>query len=286
MKKTNYILIILLLTGVVWSCTEEIDLKLSGTEPRLVVESIITSDTMFQYVKLSRSGDFFADEKLPGVPDAKVTLSDGVKVFDLKETEGNNGYYITSNDFYGVPGRTYTLNIENVDINNDGIKESYKAESYMASVTDVDSIRIVYEESLDLWKVLLYAYEPPGFNTNYYMFSLIVNDTLYTDQLTEVTAFDDRFINGEYANGVWVHSFYNDDEDYALSVGDTVTLLMSGITEDFYNYIIALQDETRENIPLFSGPPANLPGNISNGALGYFTAISNSYGTTIFTGEK
>ncbi len=55
---------------------------------------------------------------------------------------------------------------------------------------------------------------------------------------------------------------------------------------DFYNYIIALQTETHISVPLFSGPPANLPGNISNGALGFFRAYSNSYGYTIFTGEK
>jgi hypothetical protein len=61
---------------------------------------------------------------------------------------------------------------------------------------------------------------------------------------------------------------------------------MSSIDEVFYKYVIALQGETRTSIPLFSGPPANLPGNISNGALGYFTAFSNSYGSIIFTGEE
>ncbi len=286
MKKNNYILIVFLLVTVTWSCTEEIDLKLKSTAPRLVVEGVITTDTMFQYVRLSKSGDFFANEVMPGVSGAKVILSDGERFLELKETEGNTGYYVTSSLFYGIPGRTYTLTIEGVDIDNDGTKETYKAESYMNPVADVDSISVVYEESLKFWKVLLYAYEPPGLKINYYMFSLIVNDTLYTDQLTEVTSFDDRFINGEYANGVWVHSFYEEDENFPLVEGDTITLRMSGITEDFYNYIIALQEETRENIPLFSGPPANLPGNISNGALGYFTAMSNSYGSTIFTGEK
>ena len=286
MNIVKHILIFLIPALFIYGCTEEIDLKLKGTAPHLVVEGVITTDTMFQYVRLTRSGDFFADKVMPPVNGAKVTLSDGTNSIELNETTAQSGYYITPFDYYGVPGRNYTLTIENVDIDNDGKSETYKAESYMHPVTSVDSVKIVYEGSWDFWKVLLYAYEPPGNVPDYYMFSLMVNDTLYTDQLTEVTIFDDRFIDGEYANGVWVHSFYNDDEDYALNVGDTVTLRMSNITENFYNYVLALQEETRTSIPLFSGPPANLPGNISNGALGYFTAISNSYGTTVFTGKK
>jgi hypothetical protein len=286
MKAITYIIFIFALVFCMTACTEEIDLKLGNTSPRLVVEGMVTSDTMFQFVRLSKSGDFFADKEMPGVSGAEVILSDGIGSLKLEETEAGSGFYITPYDYCGVPGRNYTLTIKNVDINNDGISEVYKAESYMHPVSDVDSIKLLYEDSWDFWKVLLYAEEPPGLMPDYYMFSLFVNDTLFTDQLTEVTIFDDRFIDGSYANGVWVHSFYNDDEKYALNPGDTVTLRMSSIDEVFYKYVIALQGETRTSIPLFSGPPANLPGNISNGALGYFTAFSNSYGQTVFTGEK
>ena len=286
MKAITYILFIFTLTLYVTSCTEEIDLKLDSTATRLVVEGMITTDTMFQVVRLSKSGEFFTDKELPGVSGAEVILSDGISSLKLEETEAGKGFYLTPFDYFGVPGRKYTLTIKNVDIDNDGIPEIYEAESYMHPVSDVDSIKLLYEDSWDFWKVLLYAEEPPGIEPDYYMFSLFVNDTLFTDQLTEVTIFDDRFIDGTYANGVWVHSFYNDDEEYALNVGDTVTLRMSCIDKSFYKYVIALQEETRTSIPLFSGPPANLPGNISNGALGYFATISNSYGSTVFTGEK
>jgi len=286
MKPIRYILFFITAILTVQGCTEEIDLKLDSTYPRLVVEGMITTDTMFQFVRLSRSGDFFADKVLPGVSGALITLSDGIGVMTMEESETQEGVYLTPHDYHGVPGRTYVLTIKNVDIDNDGKTEEYVAKSYMHPVSDVDSIKLIYEDSWDFWKVLLYADEPPGLLPDYYMFSLFVNDTLFTDQLTEVTVFDDRFIDGTYANGVWVHSFYNDDEKYALNPGDTVTLRMSNIDESFYKYVIALQEETRTSIPLFSGPPANLPGNISNGALGYFTAFSSSYGSTVFTGEK
>ena len=175
--------------------------------------------------------------------------------------------------------------IDNIDINKDGVNEIYTAESYLNPVTQIDSIRLEYEDHWELWKVLLYANEP-AYENNFYMFSILINDTLYTDQLTEVSVADDRFINGHYANGVWVHSIFESDETLNLIPGDTIKLQMSGITNDFHDYILALQNETGINIPLFSGPPANLPGNISNGALGFFRAYSNSYSSTIHTGEK
>jgi hypothetical protein len=284
MKKISYL--ILLITVVISSCTEEIDLDLKHTAPMLVVEGFITTDTMTHYVRLTKSGDFFADVQMPGIKGAKVSIFDGERNYEMIESENLPGFYLTDDNYHGIPGRTYHLKIENVDINEDGIKETYTAESYLNPVTNVDSIKLEYEDTWELWKVLLYAKEPDRDTIDYYMFSLIVNDTLYTDQLTEVTIADDRFLDGNYANGVWVHSIYiNYDED-DLVPGDTVTLRMSGISPEFFDYVMALQEETRTKIPLFSGPPANLPGNISNGALGYFTAFSNSYGSIIFTGEE
>ncbi|NPA35921.1 MAG: DUF4249 domain-containing protein [Chlorobi bacterium] len=281
MKNLIYILLLF-----ISACTEDIELNLKHTDPRLVVEGFITTDTATHYVRLSKSGDFFANEQMPAVRHAKVSINDGHYTYELIESESLPGLYLTFDNFFGVTGRTYKLKIENVDINDDGVYETYTAQSYLNPVTKVDSIKLEYEDNWDLWKVLLYAMEPGGDTTDYYMFSLIVNDTLYTDQLTEVTVADDRFIDGNYAKGVWVHSFYINNDEYDIYPGDTITLKMSGITSEFYNYVIALQEETGTNIPLFSGPPANLPGNISNGALGYFTCYSNSYGSTIHTGDK
>ena len=285
MKVKNIILSFILFSLLYTSCTERIDLKLNNTYPRLVVEGAITTDTMIHFVRLSLSGDFFTDERLPAVSGAEVSISDGIESITLKESKSVPGIYITNVDYSGIAGGTYSLLIENVDINNDGIKETYRSESYLPPVTQIDSVSLEYEDMFELWKVLLYAVEPAD-TPNFYMFNLIINDTVYTDQMTEVTISDDRFIDGSYANGVWVHSIYDDDETLTLTPGDTITLIMSGITEEFYNYIIALQTETRISVPLFSGSPANLPGNISNGALGFFRAYSNTYGYAIFTGEK
>jgi hypothetical protein len=57
---------------------------------------------------------------------------------------------------------------------------------------------------------------------------------------------------------------------------------MSGITQDYYNFIIQLQDQTSQyRNPLFSGPPANVVTNIE-GASGFFAAYSRTRSSTIF----
>ena len=50
-------------------------------------------------------------------------------------------------------------------------------------------------------------------------------------------------------------------------------LQMSGITKEYYNFVQEVQI-AGFNIPLFTGPPANVVGNIDNGAIGFFAAYS------------
>jgi hypothetical protein len=55
---------------------------------------------------------------------------------------------------------------------------------------------------------------------------------------------------------------------------------MSSITKEYYNFIQEVQ-QAGIQIPFFSGPPANVEGNISNGGVGFFAAYSNSFAKVI-----
>jgi hypothetical protein len=50
---------------------------------------------------------------------------------------------------------------------------------------------------------------------------------------------------------------------------------MSGITKEYYDFLYQAQ-MAGFNIPFFTGPPANVKGNITHGAVGFFAAYSNS----------
>jgi len=63
---------------------------------------------------------------------------------------------------------------------------------------------------------------------------------------------------------------------------DTITFQAGNISEDYYNFIVTLQAETGFQTPLFSGPPANVKSNISNGATGFFAVYSVAYSTRVF----
>jgi hypothetical protein len=262
------------------SCTEEIDMKLNTTSKRLVVDGILTTDTMAQCIKLSTSGDYFDNQPMPGVSGALVTLNDGDETLTLTEISAHKGWYYTPSDLYGKQGHTYTLNIENVDINNDGVMESYSASNYMNYLVPIDSIDIGYVHQYDLWQVLMYAKEP-GETEDYYMFRVTVNDTLITNKYSKQTVTDDQFVNGNNMDGVWIYSLDAKDSIENLMLNDTVMLEMFRINEHTYDYMSALATETQPKTPLFSGPSANVPGNISNGALGIFAVCPVSRSKTI-----
>ena len=122
--------------------------------------------------------------------------------------------------------------------------------------------------------------QEPGNEVNYYMFNLYRNGQLMTDTISKVVVSDDKYINGSYITGLGAFYLDNSKPDQRLIPGDIMTLQMSGITKEYYNFVSEVQT-AGFNIPFFMGPPANVVGNVTNGGVGFFTAFSNSYATTI-----
>ncbi len=271
------LLIILIIALAISSCTKRIDIDLDETYTRLVVEGQITADTMQHSITLTTTTSYYYSEEAPRVSGAMVSLSDGDTTIQLDEAE--DGVYVTSSDYYGIIGKTYTLDItlsEEINKHTD-----YTATSKMKAVAPIDSITLEFNESwgFEYWEIRLWAWEPP--TVDFYMFNIARNGILVTDTIDEVVVSDDILFSGSFTNGIGVGWLFQEREDQKLVVGDTVTLIMSGITEEYCKYLWAVQDESGYNDPLFSGPPANVVGNISNGALGFFTAYANSTSSTI-----
>ena len=130
-----------------------------------------------------------------------------------------------------------------------------------------------------VWTIKLWAQEP-GNEVNYYLFNLYRNGTLMTDTITKKVVSDDKFYNGSYMNGVDVIYINNQHAWETLYPGDIITLQMSGITKEYFDFINQVQ-QAGFNLPFFSGPPANVQGNVTNGGIGFFAAYSNSFATAI-----
>lgn len=272
--------IFLLIPGIALffqSCTEKINLDLGSTYTRLVVDGAITSDTMAHVVKLTTTTDFYYDRPAPGVKGADVTITDGTNIYVLQEDTLNPGTYKTLPDVYGEPGKTYTLKIhlkEAINGNSD-----YQASCTMQPVNPIDSITLVYRANWKIWEIDCYALDPP--RVDFYMFNTYKNGIKLTDTINKVGITDDRLFNGSYTNGAAVGFLRTEIAREDPHPGDTITVQIAGITREYYYFIYDVQIESGYKNPLISGPPANIKGNVSNGAIGFFAAYSTKYASSI-----
>jgi hypothetical protein len=262
-------------------CTEEIDIELDPTFERLVVEGHVNTDTTQHWVILTRSSDYYSGNPPQPVSGARVQLSNSSETVIMIENPVNSGLYETNPGYYGETGKTYYLEIELEEAI--GGYKNYSAESMIKPVGAIDSIQVVYNDSWDAFEVKIFAWEPP--TIDFYMFEILKNGILMSDTISKKWVSDDRFFNGNYTFGVTVGFLDNEKPWEAVNPGDTVTLRMSSITEDYYRFILEVQDQTfRFRNPLFSGPPANVRTNVKN-AHGYFATYSITYSSTVYHGE-
>jgi hypothetical protein len=281
----RYIISFLVLISL-WQCTERIDIEVNSTYTRLVVEGYVTTDTMQHQVRLTRTSDYFNNQPASPVSDALVRIDDGHTLFTLTEKPDIPGVYVTAHDFHGIPGKTYTLMISQVDIDNDGQMEEYSASSELYPVLSVDYIMLELLETpyYSIYQVRVFAQDPP--ERNFYAFKLYKNGRLLTDSLSNLIVQDDLFFNGNYTYGIPSQFLNQQKEDEKISPGDTVTFELNGITKEYYNFILEAQSEIFYQTPLFSGPPANISTNLSNGAIGFFTAYSIDRCSTVLQPDK
>lgn len=283
------------------SCTEEIDIKVPSSAVRLVVEGGIGIDTCVHTIILSKTMDYFStDTAMPYVSGAAVSITEFDEnknatgnIFLLTENPIRKGHYETDPTVFGKQGYTYRLDISNVNI---GGHESYTAEAFFPYIADkIDAVHAIY--GIDLmwaafdpfgtldstwtgWNLLFTAQDPP--TPEYYVFITYKNGVALNDTLTEFFMVADDMIGQA---GVTIKNFpiaFLADSTWAVAKeGDTLGLEIRSISKDYYNYISEFNTVYGGTNPMFGGAPANVRGNINNGAIGYFYAYGNRKAFTI-----
>ncbi|MEI6884205.1 MAG: DUF4249 domain-containing protein [Bacteroidota bacterium] len=279
MNKTKLLSVLLLF--VVASCTERIDVKLDESYTRLIIDGSITTDLAPSVVTLTKSSGYFSNAPSPKVTGATVTLFDGTTLYQLTETvPGKSGMYSSRDPLPGKAGKEYTLHVEMPEAISG--HTSYEAACILNPVASIDSVTVTFHPDWGnngIWSINLYAQEP-GNQENFYLFNWFRNGVPMSDSIQEKIVMDDKFISGKYIAGLNIFDIDNTHKWETLKPGDTITLQMSGITKGYLNFISQVQ-QAGFNIPFFTGPPANVQGNVGSGGSGYFAAYSNSYATTI-----
>jgi hypothetical protein len=273
MKKTGIFLITAFLCIMIISCTERIDIELDESSVRLVVEGSVTTDTMAHKIVLTKTTSYFYDQESPSVQGASVSITAGERNIQLLEK--NPGEYYTDSTYFGLEGLTYKLKI--ILASPVGGHTEYLASAYMSNSVRIDSANLIFHPEWSdsgFYEVQCYLKDPP--TNDFYRFLIYKNGKMLSDTLDEWFVTDDRFFNGSYINGAGVAFLDQGSENEKLEAGDEITLELNILEQDYAGFLWDAQSELRGSNPLFSGPPANVKGNISNGAIGFFAAYTTS----------
>jgi Domain of unknown function (DUF4249) len=251
----KWTLALLLLT--VCSCVEQVDLEdyiQSKPSGRLVIEGMITNERKPHQVKLTRTGKALPDDPYEPVTGATLSISDGFTIYTLNEV--TPGIYLTDS-LRGEVNKTYTLHIE------------VAGETYEASDTMVPVLKFSQAEG-----IVLGSNTPPK---GYIETPLIVfgsNAPALVNIVIDNPKQDDKYTRLDY------YAFPGVDPDYILpkyveaalayDEGTRLTQSKLSLSPAFYEFTRALLLETEYKGGLFGSVRANLPTNLSNGALGFF----------------
>jgi len=266
MKNIPYIIIFLML--LFSGCERVIDVDLNEADPHIVIEGNLSYNPDTAIVKISMTSSYF--DTLPSlkVSGAEVIVSNSFgEKFRFNETE--KGIY-QSKQIRLRPGEKYQLSVQ-----ADG--EKYEASSILNPAVAIDSIKFYYEDRFSFFEsgyyVNLYIFDPPGIK-NYYRVKHWKNG-VYQSSIDDFYIFDDRYVDG---NRLEINLFSSPFE-----LNDTVKVQLISLDESAYDYFKTFEELVNNNPG--SAAPANPNSNISNGALGYFSAWSSHTRTFILKTE-
>jgi Domain of unknown function (DUF4249) len=230
------------------SCEKVINVDLKNAEPKIVIEGVINNSGDPAKVTISKSVSFSIPNTFPPVTGAVVKVSDNAgNNYTLKENGAGN---YTNASLIGVEGRTY-----NLSITAEG--KNYTASCKMPPQVNLDS---VFQEKLTFTRPLIAVNalfdDPKGFGNNYQFI-----ETINGKRNKTIFILDDLYQDGGTISNQLI------DEDAKLKAGDVVQIEMQCVDKNIYRYLRGLEDLQFNN-----SVPANPESNITNNALGYFSA--------------
>lgn len=277
-------IISLFLLALASSCEDPIDIDIPDGPERLVVEGWITDQPGPYEIKLSITNNFNDTALNPKIQNASVSVMDSRGgVFDF--TEQSPGSYLSSPDWEGEPGFTYTGMITL----SDGTKVVSSPEP-LSAVPELDSLFYkevfpatiidgIIQEEFFLGGTIQ---DPPNVD-NFYRWRLTQNANPLID-IESIIIFSDRFVDG--------NDFQLEVPQLLFGRLDTIVVQQESISEkafDYYDLLIAQATTLGQS----SGTaPAILRGNMTNESnpeqivLGYFGAAAIVLDTIIIAPDN
>lgn len=261
MKITYHLFTVLAAVLALSACQKVIDVKVNTSPSQMVIEGNITNLRELQVIKLSRSVAYTQTNTYPAVTGAKVVVTDNLGT-TWTFTETTPGTY-TFGPVRGQVNRTYTLSV-NTD------NATYTAASTMPATVKVDSLSLasITFGGKTRRHVAVHYNDPRGI-ANQYRYVLFVNGR----QTKSIFVADDRLTDGNVIKDELfpVGADDSDEDEQDLKSGDEAVVVAQDIDRNVFNYFYAIRQQKRGG-PGGGVTPGNPPSNISNNALGYFSA--------------
>lgn len=251
---------LLLFSLICFSCEDVIEIDVPTSEPRLVIDASINwfkgTTGNDQSIKLSLTAPFF-ENSVPPANNAEVYITDENNiVYDFLE-DAETGIYLNSN-FNPVINAEYTLTI----IYNN---EIYTASDTLYSVAELERVEQNLEGGFSGEETEIKAFfTDPANEENYYFFEFIPDMPV----IPTLDTFKDEFVNGNEIFGFYV------EED--LEPGNELIIRNHGVSEQFYEFMFVLLQQSADGGGPFESQPATVRGNCinvsnpNNYPLGYF----------------
>jgi hypothetical protein len=238
------------------SCKKVINLDLKNAAPQIVIQGEVTNLPQRFTVNITQTVDFSAANNFPPVTGADVIITDSTTGVSYNFQEVDSGVYTSVVTPEGVPLHTYNLKVTSHG-------QVYTASSTMPGAVPLDSVtfaeNVNFNGNLETNAVANFQ-DPPGI-ANYYQFTEVVDGR----PIPDIFVFDDRLSDGRYIQ----YPLFNDSA--YLQKGDNLMVNMYCVDANVYNYFYTLMNVTA-NANFQTATPANPVSNLTNGALGYFSA--------------
>ncbi len=293
--------IVLVLIGIILlsSCEDVVNVELPTDDNRLVVDGLLRVDKSQEFIDVRitlRETSNFYDENQPTQAESALiyygilnenNIFENLAFSYLIEEEPGTGVYVPNPDFSSdqrirtasaQPGVTFIL-----EVTHKG--KRYFARTMYAPAVPLDNLEqgddTLFED--DETEVKVTFTDDPEI-TNYYVFDF---------GFGEFQTVEDQFFNGQQFQFSY---FY----DSSLEPGQEINVSLLGATEDFYDYVdLVIEQTTNNSNGVFGTPVATVRGNVveitgqdyidvlnNNGqpndyALGYFAVVQEYTQTLI-----
>lgn len=248
------------------SCQKVIDLPVTDSDPKLVIEATYDAIKKTVFVKLSKSINVFSPDDYPMLIGATVHIIDANEVVTALADQ-SNGTYILEN-YIPTYNSTYTMKVT-----VEGI--TYEATDFLSPVVSLNSLTTVFQPKSSFFDegylVTLNFSDPLG--PNFYRAIRKINGA-YRRELKDQFMFDDALTDGNNQKIPMFNEFY--------LVGDSVQIELISYSEKSFIYFKELR--AIAGGAASSAAPANPTSYWSNGCLGHFSVFG--YDTKVIVVEE